>query len=505
MMMLKGMLFLMLSSAWGFVAPPSRRCVVPQQRKVVVMMAGETLVKSKKRVIEAVDELGGRVTAADVAGAGAVDLVSSERELLELAARFGGLASLDTTESGDVVFDFGRSPSKTLATVDRRERWLRRWQAVKPNALAVGRGAFGLCLFASLAVVSLALTVASSSSSSNDDRRSSSSSGGGGFYISPYLYMDLLSPPRYGVYRANDGLYYPSEEKKEMNFLQAIFSYVFGDGDPNAEIRARELEAAASIIRANDGVVVAEQLAPVVANGPPSSSFDNGQVNVDESWVLPIVSSLGGRPEVVDDTIVYVFDDLTDGALNAQPEKQSPFKRVASLVSSQKAPPQPLTEVAIPFSKANQGQLLAAGALGVANLLAVGVLAAKVAAKPAILRAFPILQPLALPLVLYAVSYNVVPLIRNFRNPQINKAIDQRNLNRRRAAAALERPPPSLRQKLQAANNAAKDALLRKRRTIDSKVAFSTTNTNSKNQQLKGNTDLDTFDKKLQQRRDNKN
>ena len=33
---------------------------------------------------------------------------------------------------------------------------------------------------------------------------------------------------------------------------------------------------------------------------------------VDESWVLPAVAELGGRPEVSDDgAIVYVFDDLT--------------------------------------------------------------------------------------------------------------------------------------------------------------------------------------------------
>ena len=52
----------------------------------------------------------------------------------------------------------------------------------------------------------------------------------------------------------------------------AIFSFVFGDGDPNVAIRAARLCAMAEVIRANGGAVVAENLAPFLDPKPPPSS-----------------------------------------------------------------------------------------------------------------------------------------------------------------------------------------------------------------------------------------
>ena len=481
------LVFLTLNEASAFVVPQTHV-------RTTTAMGASALLSPKKRVIDAVAELGGRVTAADVAGKGASDLVSAERELLELASRFGSKATLEATEGGDVVFNFGKSPIQTLSAVDRKERWIQRWEAVKPKAMSAGRVAFGLCLFVSFAVVTIGLMVVSTAGSSSSDENNNSrrepsyGGGGGGFYYfpSPYLYMDLLFPPRYG--------YYEVEEKRrkrpeEMNFLEAIFSYVFGDGDPNINKRTAELERAAAIIRQNDGVVVAEQLAPVLADAPPANAvYDAPETTlVDETYVLPIVTALGGRAEVIDAdndaAIVYVFDDLVDGA-----------------VAKGGASTNPLEEKPLTFSRATDGQRFAAGALGVANLFAVGLLGFQLLAKPWLLKVYPLLGTLMVPLLLYAVSYNVVPWIRGISVVKQNEAIDDRNERRHRALMNLKMPTPSLRRKLKAAKDATKNFFVRRRRGRSEKVVFSTDDDLSETRSRKAADDLAAFDQKLSQK-----
>ena len=78
----------------------------------------QALHAQPKRLVQVVEQLGGKVTAGDVAGAGAADLVSAERELLALAARLGGEVSLEATEDGGLVFAFPKATAKALAAVD---------------------------------------------------------------------------------------------------------------------------------------------------------------------------------------------------------------------------------------------------------------------------------------------------------------------------------------------------------------------------------------------------
>jgi hypothetical protein len=47
-----------------------------------------------------------------------------------------------------------------------------------------------------------------------------------------------------------------------MGFLESVYSYLFGDGNPNFELESKRLQLASNVIRANKGAVTAEQLAP---------------------------------------------------------------------------------------------------------------------------------------------------------------------------------------------------------------------------------------------------
>ena len=77
----------------------------------------------------------------------------------------------------------------------------------------------------------------------------------GAYYFGPSPF-DML------YYSSSRRRYRNADEDGQMSMLPAIFSYVFGDGAPNADAAARSINMAREIARASGGVLVAEQLAP---------------------------------------------------------------------------------------------------------------------------------------------------------------------------------------------------------------------------------------------------
>ena len=141
-----------------------------------------------------------------------------------------------------------------------------------------------------------------------------SSGGGFSFYMGPsywwgpspfdIFYFSSSSP--YGVNRYDN----PSQ----LSFLESVFSFLFGDGNPNANFEQRRYKALANLIRAKGGVVTAEEVAGYL--DPPAEPDEDKLV--DESFVLPALTQRGGMPEVTESgDIVYVFDDLQLSAATA--------------------------------------------------------------------------------------------------------------------------------------------------------------------------------------------
>ena len=138
---------------------------------------------------------------------------------------------------------------------------------------------------------------------------------------SPYItvYTPYNSPFDFLYYRPYYGGYYGStatatvnKDPEEMGFLEGVFSYIFGDGNPNPGLEERRLSLVANMIRNHEGSVTAEQLAPYCHDVPPPPNANADlQMYVDESFVLPIVTQLNGEPRVTEDgDIIYVFPEL---------------------------------------------------------------------------------------------------------------------------------------------------------------------------------------------------
>ncbi|PNH00520.1 hypothetical protein TSOC_013653, partial [Tetrabaena socialis] len=108
-----------------------------------------------------------------------------------------------------------------------------------------------------------------------------------------------------------------------LNFVESIFSFVFGDGDPNTDFEEARWQRLGEMIRDKGGVVTAEEMAPFLDPPEPapvpmpralygSSAAQEPYVPYpDEGFVLPALIKFGGEP-VVDEEgrLLYRFPAL---------------------------------------------------------------------------------------------------------------------------------------------------------------------------------------------------
>lgn len=294
-------------------------------------------------VIDAVERAGGDpVAASDLAASAGISLSRARRELTNLAALTRG--DIAVSADGELTYTFPKDARGAISSNSAKYRAMRVWNdRVYPPLLYATKLGFGVVLFASLVAIFSTIFFAMSSGGSSDreeDRRDGRRGGGGGmgmmggfwgpspfdfFFYRPYYSRYYYSPAALG---GDGGRRQQQSGPDEMGFLESVFSYVFGDGDPNGDVEERRITLAASMIRENGGAVTAEQLAPYCDDAPMplrADSSNNGKLGeerayVDESFVLPIVTQLDGEPRVTDEgDIVYVFPELMTSASSSSP------------------------------------------------------------------------------------------------------------------------------------------------------------------------------------------
>lgn len=410
----------------------------------------ESLPKSlRDGVMDAVESLGGSVTVGDVAAAAGVKVSEAERAMTAIAADTG--AALEVSSAGDLLYVYppgfrGALGSKSLRI--RAEPFLE--GASKAGAYLL-RVSFGTTLIASIAIVYAAIFALLSNRDDRDDRRSDNRGMGGGMmgfgprmYFSPFDVFWYFDPYYYERRAYNVAM----EGARDMNFFEAVFSFVFGDGDPNREFEQRRWALVGLAIQKNKGVVTAEQLAPFLERDEDARGTD------DESFVLPALTRFGGAPEVdaCSGEIVYRFEALesTAGGFAAVQDVLAAAPRGFSTAMAEEEPYE--------FSLATQAQRTMAAALGVFNFVGVVVLGrlcvdpAIVANKANLVASITTLLP---GLQLYAVAFFAIPAARWVIVSRRNAAIEARNSSRLEASRDVARPGKLLKDKLDAAKRAA--------------------------------------------------
>ncbi|NJR58798.1 MAG: hypothetical protein HC769_08025 [Cyanobacteria bacterium CRU_2_1] len=391
-------------------------------------------------VMQAVEKLDYRVTVGDVASQAGLDIKIAERDLLALASEARG--HLQVAESGEIAYAFPRNFRDVLRNKYWRLRWQETWNKIWKILFYIIRISFGLLLIASIILILLAILIIfiaatasrndGDSGGGGDDR-----SGGGGFVHYPsfwfapdWYWIFLPDYDRYSSQRQRERSRSRNGADRQMNFLEAVYSFLFGDGDPNIELEERRWQAIATTIRNNRGGVVAEQIAPYL------DDIGNGYQREYEEYILPVLTRFNGRPEVSPEgQIVYHFPELQVSATQRNPQPVSAYLR----------------ELPWRFSQAGSGQLILAGSLGVVNLggalllgslLRDGTIAAQLGGLVAFVSSIYWL------LLVYGIGFLTVPLIRYFWIQGRNRRIESRNQNRQAQAVALNEANNQLQQKI---------------------------------------------------------
>lgn len=397
-------------------------------------------------VMQAVEQLGYRVTVGDVASQAGLDVNLAQQGLLALATDAGG--HMQVAESGDVVYLFPQNFRTILRNKFLRLRLQEWWKKAWRVLFYLIRISFGIVLLLSILLIFLSIIMiitAMNQSSDSSNNRGSSHGNGGGLFM-PYFWIGpdwfWFFDPNYGTpsYRHRR-----AEKQNQLNFFEAIFSFLFGDGNPNAELEQHRWQEIATVIRNSKGAVVAEQIAPYLDN------IGEGFAKEYEDYMLPVLTKFNGQPAVSPDgQIVYYFPELQTLAQQRRRQSVSPY----------------LQELPWRFSAASSGQILLAAGLGVLNfvgalvlgkLLASGVAAAKLGGLVAFAQSIYWL------LLSYGIAFLGVPLVRYFWVQWRNSKIAVRNEQRQERARQLMQADTVLQQKIAYARQFAAETVIGER------------------------------------------
>ncbi|MDT9340951.1 hypothetical protein VV11_016555 [Trichodesmium erythraeum 21-75] len=406
-------------------------------------------------IMTAVENLDYRVTLGDVAAQAGLDIKVAEQALLALATDAGG--HLQVSESGEIAYLFPNNFRSILRNKFWRLRLREWWEKVWRILFYLIRVSFGFLLILSIIIIMVAIAIIvisiNSSSEQNDSCEGENNSGTSmgffprfgfnpywlwlfdwGYYDQPYRYQRKNQ-------RKTNKSFIPKKEN-EMNFLEAIFSFLFGDGNPNYNLDEQRWQAIATVIKNNQGAVVAEQIAPYLDDLGKEYAVEY------EEYILPVLIRFNGRPEVSPDgQIVYHFPDLQTTA------KQWHFEPVSTY----------LIEKKLRFSKANSNQIMLAIGLGAVNFIGALVLGSLLEDDRMIeqigwfINFVEVIYPV---LLAYGISFLVLPFIRYFWVQWRNGKVEKRNQQRKNRTIALNQASNLLIRKIDYAREFAKETII---------------------------------------------
>jgi hypothetical protein len=294
---------------------------------------------SYRKLVEALKKSRRGLTVADAVAATALPLPLVQELLPQAADEYS--ARLEVTESGEILYSFPRvftsryrgfkaGFKRFLAALGRGLSAAATW-FFKVWIMVMLLGYF--VLFMLIALAALMVSVAGSSSGSDNRSRHS----GGGFYLASgifdliiriWFYSELtrsLDRASYGYYGRGAG---PSRPKGRP-LHHAIFSFVFGEPDPNREAESMEKKALIAWLQQNSGIISLPEY--MALTGKPLPDAEGG--------ILAACSEFGGMPELTGDgTIVYRFEKLLLRSGKTGGDKApAPLKRLKQFSANKKS------------------------------------------------------------------------------------------------------------------------------------------------------------------------
>jgi hypothetical protein len=239
-------------------------------------------------------------TVADIVARTSLSIAAVKEAIPAVADEYSG--RLQVTESGEILYSFPRgfkSKYRGLGVFLRNfsEKLVKGVRLVtsflfKVWIMVMLIGYFAL--FTLIAIGTLVLSLGSSGSSKSDR--------GGGLYLAGNILNLIIRLWFYSeLTKSFDPSYAGRTRPKGRPLHKAIFSFVFGDKDPNADWETKEKRAIIAYIQANKGVISLPEFIILTGLKPADA----------ESAITSYCVEFGGSPEATDDgTVIYRFDEL---------------------------------------------------------------------------------------------------------------------------------------------------------------------------------------------------
>ncbi|MDR1909098.1 MAG: hypothetical protein LBQ35_04220 [Spirochaetaceae bacterium] len=285
-----------------------------------------------RRLTTALKRQSGGLTVADAVARSALPL-ETVRELLPRAAdEYSG--RLQVTESGEILYSFPQGFTSRYrgfrARLGRFFRELGRGARIvasflfKAWIMLMLVGYFAL--FMLLALAALLLSVAASGSSSGRDRRR----GDGGMFLVSGIFNTIIRIWFYSELLKPADRRYREEKPRGRPLHKAIFSFVFGDGDPNALWEEQERKAVIAYVQAHGGILSTPELAALTGLSLQEA----------DRRITGYCAEFNGSPEATEaGTVIYRFEELlrrADTRNRSFPGLSGPFKGLRVFSSNKK-------------------------------------------------------------------------------------------------------------------------------------------------------------------------
>jgi hypothetical protein len=398
-----------------------------------------------------------RTTAPELATSSGLSINSATYWLNKIAGETG--AKLEVANDGTVYYSFAPNFSGVYRRRGRRRAALLAGAFLFKSLYWVVRVSFGVALMTSVLVIVLIfvalilLAIASIFDGGGGDSGDFGSFDGSGFFDTNFL-SDIFSwdySPSHSSYQnsipsAQRDRYTDFIEKHPKgNFFLECFSFLFGDGKPNSNLQKLRWQQIATTIKANGGVVSAEQLAP----------FLDGDTS-DSGMVMSALAQFNGHPEVTKSGfIVYVFPDYISEHPLVQQQPQNKKEQESYL-----------KEENWKFSNFPPINLANVLMLAIFNFCGSWWLFKHIAT----INLLHHLAALIDVLLTYSIILLVIPAVRFLILLVLNQRIDSRNEKRKAAAELVKQPQGEILKELEEAKAIQSEhaQLLR----VDSKIIF---------------------------------
>jgi hypothetical protein len=361
-------------------------------------------------LLAAITQLKYQTTPGELSVQTGLPLSTVERDLQKLAIAVGG--HLQVSHTGEIIYKY---PPDFQTILRHKFVWLKvkGWlQTGGKVAFYLVRISFGVVLIASIALVLLSILAISLF---ND---------GDGVDISGIELGDTGGSSWWWFEGSSNATPPQRRRRKKLKFLNAVYSFLFGDGNPNANLEEIRWRHIGQVIQKNQGAITSEQVAPYLEKVSPNN----------EDHILPVLVRFNGLPEVspVGD-LVYRFPEVQTFA------QQRKIKRV----------PPYLQEKLWKFSAASGNQIWGIGTLAAVNCggaLVLGGMIKGLAVKGGLIA---VAASLYWALLIYAIGFIAIPVGRWVWLQWINQKIRDRNNQRSQQGSLLTNNSTDLARKLQ--------------------------------------------------------